>query len=106
MAELAGIDPRKPALELRREEREALVRLTKALPVPVSGTEPIAAAVVTAGGAEVKQFNPSTLESKLVHGLYAAGEVLDVDALTGGFNLHIAFSTGFLAGRAAAQADS
>ena len=106
MAELAGIDPRKPALELRREEREALVRLTKALPVPVSGAEPIAAAVVTAGGAEVKQFSPSTLESKLVHGLYAAGEVLDVDALTGGFNLHIAFSTGYVAGHAAAQADS
>ncbi len=106
MAELAGIDPRKPALELRREEREALVRLTKALPVPVNGAEPIAAAVVTAGGADVKQFSPSTLESKLVQGLYAAGEVLDVDALTGGFNLHIAFSTGYLAGRAAAQADS
>ena len=102
MAALCGIDPFKPANELRREEREMLVRLTKALPLPVDGTEPIAAAVVTAGGADVKQFNPATLESKLVSGLYAAGEVLDVDALTGGFNLHIAFATGYCAGRAAA----
>jgi len=103
VAALCGIDPQKPANELRREEREALVRLTKALPLPVTGAEPMAAAVVTAGGAEVKQFTPATLESKLVHGLYAAGEVLDVDALTGGFNLHIAFATGWCAGRAAAQ---
>ncbi|NLI22146.1 MAG: NAD(P)/FAD-dependent oxidoreductase [Clostridiales bacterium] len=102
MARLCGIDPFKPANELRREERETLVRLTKALPLPVDGTEPIAAAVVTAGGADVRQFNPATLESKLVSGLYAAGEVLDVDALTGGFNLHIAFATGYCAGRAAA----
>jgi predicted Rossmann fold flavoprotein len=103
MADLAGIDPRKPAVELRREEREALVRLTKALPIPLSGTEPVAAAVVTAGGAQVRQFNPSTMESRLVRGLYAAGELLDVDALTGGFNLHIAFATGYCAGRCAAQ---
>ncbi len=106
VADLAGIDPRKPAVELRREERDALVRLTKALPIPLSGTEPIAAAVVTAGGAQVRQFNPSTMESRLVRGLYAAGELLDVDALTGGFNLHIAFATGYCAGRAAALAQA
>lgn len=104
MAALCQIDPLKPANELRREERETLVRMTKALPLPVSGTEPIAAAVVTAGGADVRQFTPATLQSKLIAGLYAAGEVLDVDALTGGFNLHIAFATGDCAGRAAAQA--
>ena len=97
MATLAGIDPMLPACELKKEQRQTLVTLTKALPLPVSGTEPIEAAVITAGGADVKQFNPSTMESKLVRGLYAAGEVLDVDALTGGFNLQIAFATGFLA---------
>ena len=80
------------------------MKLTKALPVPVNGTEPPAAAVITAGGAAVKQFNPSTMESRLAGGLYAAGELLDVDALTGGFNLHIAFATGYAAGRAAAEA--
>ncbi len=105
MATLTGIDPQKPACDLRREERDALVTLTKALPIPVDGTEPIQAAVVTAGGADVRAFAPATLESRLVHGLYAAGEVLDVDALTGGFNLHIAFATGWCAGCAAAGAD-
>ena len=103
MAELCGIDQLKQANELRREERELLVRMTKALPIPVTGTEPLAAAVVTAGGADVRQFNPATMGSKLMQGLYAAGEVLDVDALTGGFNLHIAFATGFCAGSAAAK---
>jgi len=102
MAMLCEIDQSKPANELRREEREMLVRMTKALPLPISGTEPVAAGVVTAGGAAVKQFHPATMESKLVAGLYAAGEVLDVDALTGGFNLHIAFATGYCAGKAAA----
>ncbi|HNW86645.1 MAG TPA: NAD(P)/FAD-dependent oxidoreductase [Candidatus Limiplasma sp.] len=102
VAALCGLDPIKPANELKREEREALVRLTKALPLPVNGTEPIAAAVVTAGGADVREFSPATLQSKRVEGLYAAGEVLDVDALTGGFNLHIAFATGYCAGLAAA----
>jgi len=103
MAVLCEVDAAKPANELRREERERLVHMTKALPIPISGTEPIAAAVVTAGGAEVREFAPATMESKLVRGLYAAGEVLDVDALTGGYNLHFAFATGYCAGRAAAQ---
>lgn len=102
MAAQCGIDPEAPACELRREQREALVKRTKALPLPVDGTEPLAAAVVTAGGAAVREFSPATLMSKQVSGLYAAGELLDVDALTGGFNLHIAFATGYCAGRAAA----
>lgn len=102
IAMMCNIDPSKPANELRREEREMLVRMTKALPMPISGTEPVAAGVVTAGGAAVKEFNPATMQSKLVTGLFAAGEVLDVDALTGGFNLHIAFATGYCAGKAAA----
>ncbi|MCE5343043.1 MAG: NAD(P)/FAD-dependent oxidoreductase [Eubacteriales bacterium] len=100
MAELTAVDPLTPASELRREQREALAHAAKALEIPVSGTEPLEAAVVTAGGAQVSQFHPATMESKLVPGLYAAGEVLDVDALTGGYNLHIAFATGYCAGRA------
>ena len=103
MAALCGIDPQKPACELRREERAALVRATKALPLPVTGPRGMSEAVVTCGGARVNGFIPSTLESKLVPGLYAAGETLDIDALTGGFNLHIAFATGYLAGRGAAH---
>jgi len=103
MAALAGIDPRLPACELPKTARRTLVALTKALPLPVTGAEPIETAVITAGGADVKQFNPSTMESKIVRGLYAAGEVLDVDALTGGFNLHIAFATGYLAACSVAQ---
>ena len=103
MAMLCDIDQTKPANELRREERELIVRLTKALPLPISGTEPLAAAVVTAGGVDVREVSPSTFESKKVAGLYIAGELLDVDALTGGFNLHIAFATGYCAGQAAAQ---
>jgi predicted Rossmann fold flavoprotein len=103
MAALSGTDPRMPACELPKEARQKLVELTKALPLPVTATEPIEAAVITAGGADVKEFSPSTMESKLVRGLYAAGEVLDVDALTGGFNLHIAFATGYAAACALPQ---
>lgn len=102
VAALCALDAQKPANELRRDERDRLARMAKALPLPVAGPLPVEAAVVTAGGAQVRQFAPATMESKLVHGLYAAGEVLDVDALTGGFNLHIAFATGYCAGRAAA----
>ena len=97
MASLAEIDPRQPACELPKAARQRLIVRTKALPLPVSGPEPIEAAVVTAGGADVKEFSSSTMESRRVTGLYAAGEVLDVDALTGGFNLQIAFATAFLA---------
>ena len=103
MAALAGFPPQMPACELPKAVRQRLAELTKALPLPVTGAEPIEAAVITAGGADVKEFNPSTLESKLVRGLYAAGEVLDVDALTGGFNLHIAFATGYAAACGASQ---
>ncbi len=105
MAQLVGLDARKLACELTREERSRLVRTTKALPVPISGTRPLAEAIVTRGGLSVKEVAPSTMAVKCLPGLYAAGELLDLDALTGGFNLQIAFSTGFLAGRAAARAD-
>lgn len=99
---LCGLDGRKPACELSREERHALARLTKSLILPVTGTRPLAEAIVTRGGLDVRELNPATMESKRVPGLYIAGELLDVDALTGGFNLHIAFSTGYVAGRSAA----
>ncbi|NCB06387.1 MAG: aminoacetone oxidase family FAD-binding enzyme, partial [Clostridia bacterium] len=103
MERLCQLDGRKQANLLTREERGALVQTTKALPLPVTALRPLAEAVVTRGGLDVRQVSPSTMESKLVPGLYVSGELLDVDALTGGFNLHIAFATGFAAGRAAAQ---
>ena len=102
MAAVCQIDPAKPAGELTREERARLVANTQALIIPISGTRGLNEAIVTRGGVSVKEIDPSTMESKLVKGLYVAGELLDVDALTGGFNLHIAFSTGLLAGRNAA----
>ena len=81
-----------------REQRQALLRLFKAFPVSVRGPRPIAEAIITSGGVSVREIDPRTMESKLVRGLYFAGEVLDVDAYTGGFNLQIAWSTGRMAG--------
>ncbi len=102
MIRLSGIDPNKAVHQITREERLELVRLFKQFQLTVSQPRPIKEAIVTAGGVNVKEVNPKTMESKLQPGLYFAGEVLDVDAYTGGFNLQIAFSTGFLAGTAAA----
>lgn len=104
MARLCGLDEKKPAGELTREERARLVEKTRALILPVSGLRGLNEAIVTRGGVCVREIDPATMESRLVRGLYVAGEMLDVDALTGGFNLHIAFCTGYLAGRAAAGA--
>jgi len=89
--------------QITREERKRLCALLKALPLPIAEPRPIAEAVVTRGGVEVKEINPSTMASKRVPGLFFAGEVIDVDAHTGGFNLQIAFSTGALAGSHAAR---
>lgn len=102
MIRLSGIDPNKAVHQITREERLELVRLFKDFQLTISQPRPIKEAIVTAGGVNVKEVNPKTMESKLQPGLYFAGEVLDVDAYTGGFNLQIAFSTGFLAGTAAA----
>ena len=102
MAQLCQLDPNRAANTLTREERARLVETTQHLVIPVSGTRSLNEAIVTRGGVSVKEIDPSTMESRLVKGLYVAGELLDVDALTGGFNLHIAFSTGFVAGREAA----
>ena len=99
---LSGIDERKKVNSITREERAALCRILKHFPIKLSHFRPIAEAIVTKGGVAVNEVNPKTMESKLVKGLYFCGEVLDLDAYTGGFNLQIAFSTGFLAGESAA----
>ncbi|MDE6936224.1 MAG: aminoacetone oxidase family FAD-binding enzyme, partial [Oscillospiraceae bacterium] len=99
--ELTGIDPRRKAHDLTREERRRALAVLKALPVEITGPRPVEEAIVTSGGVAVKEVNPSTMESKVLPGLYFAGEILDVDAYTGGFNLQIAWCTGRLAGQAA-----
>ena len=99
MVELSGIGPEKKINEITREERKNFVSLIKNLPLTVTGTRGYEEAIITRGGVSVKDVNPSTMESKKVKGLYFAGEVLDLDALTGGFNLQIAWSTGHLAGQ-------
>ena len=101
MIERSGIDPEKKVHEVTRQERRRLVELTKAFTMHVRGKRGFDEAVITQGGVSVKEVNPSTMESRLVHGLYFAGEVLDLDGLTGGFNLQIAWSTGYLAGSSA-----
>lgn len=103
MVALSGIDPEKKVNEVTREERKGLVSLIKGFPMTVTGCRNFSEAIITQGGVSVKEVNPSTMESKIVKGLYFAGEVLDLDALTGGFNLQIAWSTGHLAGCSAAQ---
>ncbi len=95
---LSGIDPRKKINSVTKEERSRLVQILKETEFHITGFCPIEQAIITSGGVNVKEVNPSTMESKLVSGLFFAGEILDVDAYTGGFNLQIAFSTGHLAG--------
>ncbi|MBR3867628.1 MAG: NAD(P)/FAD-dependent oxidoreductase, partial [Butyricicoccus sp.] len=99
----AGIDPRAKVHSITREQRQKLLSMLKAFPVEISGTRPIDEAIITTGGVSVKEVNPKTMESKKQPGLYFAGEVLDVDAYTGGFNLQIAWATGRLAGLSAAE---
>lgn len=98
LVRLSGIPEDTKANSITREQRMRLLRLFKAFPVSVSDTRPIDEAIVTAGGVSTKEIDPRTMGSKLVQGLYFAGEVLDLDGYTGGFNLQIAWSTGFVAG--------
>lgn len=98
IVDLSGINPDTRVNEITREQRQALVALFKHLPLTITGTRGWKEAIITKGGVSVKDINPSTMESKLVPGLYFCGEVLDLDALTGGYNLQIAWSTGYLAG--------
>ena len=99
MVRLSGIPPEKKVHDVSRKEREQSVHRIKNLSLTVTGTGSFKEAIITQGGVSVKEINPSTMESKKVKGLYFAGEVLDLDALTGGFNLQIAWSSGYLAGR-------
>lgn len=103
MIRLSGIPPEKPVNEITRKERRAFVGLIKALPMTVTGVQGFAEAIITRGGVSVRDVNPSTMESRKIQGLYFAGELLDLDALTGGYNLQIAWSTGHLAGTSAAE---
>lgn len=103
VVERSGIDPRKKVNSVTKEERHALCELLKHFRIGISGFRPINEAIITKGGVSVKEIVPGSMESRLVRGLYFAGEVLDVDAYTGGFNLQIAFSTAVLAGESAAS---
>ena len=100
---LTEIDPHQKIHDLTKEQRRRVRTLLKSLPIEITGPRPVAEAIVTSGGVTVKEVNPSTMESKLLPGLYFAGEVLDADAYTGGFNLQIAWCTGHLAGKSAAE---
>lgn len=100
--DLAGVSGERICGQITRGEREQLGAALKALPITLRARRPLAEAIVTRGGVDVKEIQPATMESKLLPGLYFAGEMIDVDAHTGGFNLQIAFSTGALAGSSAA----
>ena len=95
---LSGISAEKFVNQITKDERKILVKLLKNFSMTIKGARPIEEAIVTAGGVSTNEINPSTMESKIIKGLFFAGEVIDVDAYTGGFNLTIAFSTGYLAG--------
>ena len=105
MIERSGISPEKQVNEITREERKRLAEAVKSFTLTINGLRGFNEAIITQGGITVKEVNPSTMESKLLKKLYFAGEVLDLDAVTGGFNLQIAWSTGVLAGRSAAGED-
>ncbi len=102
---LSGIDPKTCVNQISREQRAALVGVIKGVCLNIKGFRPVEEAIITRGGIKAKEIDPSTMQSKLINGLYFAGEIIDVDAYTGGFNLQIAFSTGFLAGKSAAECE-
>ena len=95
---LADIEPHKAVCEITREERKRLLDILKGLTINIADFRPINEAIITSGGVKTSEINSSTMESKLVSGLYFAGEIIDVDGYTGGFNLQAAWSTGYLAG--------
>lgn len=101
--EISEIEPHKAVCEITREERKRLISIIKGLELNVTGFRPIAEAIITSGGIKVSEINSSTMESKLLRGLYFAGEIIDVDGYTGGYNLQVAWSTGYLAGMNAGQ---
>ncbi len=95
------ISPEMQANSLTKQKRRALVELLKAFTIDITGKRPVSEAIITSGGVKVSEIDPKTMESKLVTGLYFAGEVIDCDAYTGGFNLQIAWATAYAAGMAA-----
>ena len=97
MVSIIGIDPEKRINEITKEERKTIVKNLKNLELTINGFRGIEEAIVTKGGISIKEINPKTMESKLIQGLYFAGEIIDLDAFTGGFNLQIAWSTGYVA---------
>lgn len=99
IVEKSGINPEKKVNEINKKERHKLVSLLKNFEITIKGFRPIDEAIITSGGINIKEINPKTMESKLVEGVYFAGEIIDVDAYTGGFNLQIAYSTGYAAGQ-------
>jgi predicted Rossmann fold flavoprotein len=101
--EQAGVDGEKPGHQVSAGERKQLGKILRAWPIPIQGHRPLAEAIITAGGISLKEVDPRTLESRLVRNLYLCGEVLDIQGLTGGFNLQAAFSTGWVAGTSAAE---
>ena len=101
--DMTGIDPRKKVNVLTKEDRRRILTLLKDFRIPLYALRPIDEAIITSGGIDTKEINPKTMESRIVPGLYFAGEMIDVDAYTGGFNLQIAYSTGFIAGKSAAE---
>ena len=94
--ELSTINPEKKVNEITREERQKLISIIKEFKLTISKFRPIEEAIITSGGVSTKEIEPKTMESKIIKGLYFAGEIIDVDAYTGGFNLQIAFSTGYI----------
>ena len=92
------IHPNKKVNEISKKEREELIKQIKDFEIIIKGFRPIEEAIITSGGINIKEINPKTMESKKVKGLYFAGEIIDVDSYTGGFNLQIAYSTGYVAG--------
>ncbi|MEG6585687.1 NAD(P)/FAD-dependent oxidoreductase [Dendrosporobacter sp. 1207_IL3150] len=101
--DLAYLDPDKPVHQITKTERARLLDVITGLPLTITKTRPVSEAIVTAGGVNIKEINPKTMESKLIANLFFAGEVIDIDGYTGGYNLQAAFSTGFVAGREAAR---
>lgn len=99
IVKISGIPPRKKVNEISKEERKRLLCAIKGMEFDISGLRPVKEAIITSGGVNVKEINPGTMESKICKGIFFAGEVIDTDAYTGGFNLQIAFSTGYLAGQ-------
>ena len=93
-----NIDELKKVNEITKQERKRIVELLKRFDISIKGFRPVEEAIITAGGIDTKQIDPKTMESKIIKGLFFAGEIIDVDAYTGGFNLQIAYSTGYVAG--------